>query len=362
MTASVVVVGGGYGGITAARAIDEFAEVVLVEPRDTFVHNVAALRALVDPSWLDALFLPYDNLLGNGRVIRDRAVLVSHSAVALGSGERIEADHVVLATGSAYPFPAKVDVTDSALAAKKLRATHDALTDSRSILLLGAGPAGLELAGEIKHAWPDKSVTIVDPAPEPLSAVPFPTELRTELRRQLDDLGVELLLGSSLAEQPPSEPGEAGMFSVTTRSGDRVEADLWFRCYGVVPTTGYLDEELVTARREDGALEVTAELRLPGQDHVFAIGDLTSIPEAKTAKAAELHAGVVAANIRALANREGELTRYEPAPPGISLPLGPAGGVSYSPSAGVLGAERTSRLKGASMRREVYTALLNLDG
>ncbi|SFD60715.1 NADH dehydrogenase, FAD-containing subunit [Actinopolyspora alba] len=362
MTATVVVVGGGYGGITAARAIDEFAEVVLVEPRDTFVHNVAALRALVEPSWLDLIFLPYDNLLGNGRVIRDRAVRVDHSAVTLASGERIEADYVVLATGSSYPFPAKVDVTDSALAVKKLRTTHDALADSRGVLLLGAGPAGLELAGEIKHGWPNKSVTVVDPAPEPLSAVPFPAELRAELRRQLDELGVELSFGNPLAEQPPSEPGEPGAFSVTTRPGERIDADLWFRCYGVVPTSGYLDEELAVARREDGALDVTSELRLPGQDHVFAIGDLTSIPEAKTAKAAELHAGVVAANIRALADDEGELTRYEPAPPAISLPLGPAGGVSYSPSAGVLGAERTSRLKGTSMRREVYTALLNLDG
>ncbi|GAB3557061.1 NADH dehydrogenase FAD-containing subunit [Actinopolyspora lacussalsi] len=359
MTATVVVVGGGYGGITAARAIDEFAEVVLVEPRDTFVHNVAALRALVEPSWLDLIFLSYDNLLGNGRVIRDRAVRVDRSAVTLASGERIEPDYVVLATGSSYPFPAKVDVTESALAAKKLRTTHDALADSRGVLLLGAGPAGLELAGEIKHGWPNKSVTVVDPAPEPLSAVPFPAELRTELRRQLDELGVELVFGSPLAEQPPAEPGA---FSVTTRSGERIDADLWFRCYGVVPTTDYLGEELAAARREDGALDVTSELRLSGQDHVFAIGDLTSIPETKTAKAAELHAGVVAANIRALAYEESELTHYEPAPSGISLPLGPAGGVSYSPSAGVLGAEQTSRLKGTSMRREVYTALLNLDG
>ena len=67
---TVVVIGGGYGGFAAAQALDEFADVVLVEPRDAFVHNVAALRALVEPGWLESIFLPYDRLLVNGRVVR----------------------------------------------------------------------------------------------------------------------------------------------------------------------------------------------------------------------------------------------------------------------------------------------------
>jgi len=37
------------------------------------MHQVAALRALVDPSWLPRIYLPYDKLLGNGRVVRERA-------------------------------------------------------------------------------------------------------------------------------------------------------------------------------------------------------------------------------------------------------------------------------------------------
>jgi NADH dehydrogenase FAD-containing subunit len=47
---SVVVVGGGYAGIAVAKALDERTKVTLVEPRDAFVHNVAALRAAVDPT------------------------------------------------------------------------------------------------------------------------------------------------------------------------------------------------------------------------------------------------------------------------------------------------------------------------
>ena len=46
----VVIVGGGYAGTSLARSLDAAVEVVLVEPRDRFVHNVAAIRALVEPA------------------------------------------------------------------------------------------------------------------------------------------------------------------------------------------------------------------------------------------------------------------------------------------------------------------------
>ncbi|WP_151477889.1 FAD-dependent oxidoreductase [Streptomyces albicerus] len=103
VAATVAVVGGGYGGIAAATALDDVADVVLIEPRDAFVHNVAALRGLVDPGWTDRLFFPYDRLLKRGRVLRDRATRVDAAGITLGSGQRITADYIILATGSSYP-------------------------------------------------------------------------------------------------------------------------------------------------------------------------------------------------------------------------------------------------------------------
>ncbi|WP_020671612.1 FAD-dependent oxidoreductase [Amycolatopsis nigrescens] len=359
MTATVAVIGGGYGGITVAKALDDVADVVLVEPRDAFVHNVAALRGLVDPAWTDRLFYRYDRLLDRGRVVRERAVRVDTTAVTLGSGERIAADYVVLATGSTYPFPAKVDVPDSAAAKARFHVTRDALVRAENVLLLGAGPVGLELAGELKAAWPEKAVTIVDPADD-LLAGGFPDEFRAELRRQLDELGVELVLGTSLRELPPSDPGEAKTFTVHTRSGREITADLWFRCFGVVPVTDYLAGDLASARRDGGDVEVTPQLRLPGQERVFALGDITAIPEAKMAKAAGDHAEVIAANIRTLIQGGQELVSYQPAAPGIALPLGPSGGASYALGMGMLGAEQTSEIKGADLRSGVYTDLFGL--
>ncbi|WP_336207088.1 FAD/NAD(P)-binding oxidoreductase [Nonomuraea sp. LPB2021202275-12-8] len=213
---TVAVIGGGYGGAAVAN-----------------------------------IFFPYDTLLRRGRVARGRAVSVDPNGVTLASGERIDADYLVLATGSGYAFPAKIDSDLSSEALERIHAAHAELADAARVLLVGAGPVGLELSGEIKAVWPDKHVTIVDPAEQLVPG--FEPEMREDLHRQLDALGVELRLGTALTEEPPAEPGRAKTFTVATTSGD-VSADIWFRCYGVSINGGYLDvaeykgEDLLTGR------------------------------------------------------------------------------------------------------------------
>lgn len=360
MSASVAVVGGGYGGIAVAKALDEIADVRLIEPRETFVHNVAALRAVADPAWIEQIFLPYDRLLTRGQVLRDRAVEARSGMVTLGSGERIEADYVVLATGSAYPFPAKLDVDTVAAASFKLRGVHHALQDAERVLLLGAGPVGLELAGEIKSAWPEKQVTIIEPADELIPGT-YPAEFRSELNNQLAALGISVLLGTSLATEPPSAPGVAGAFTAATEAGESLTADIWFRCHGARPASEFLAGELAVARRHDGHVEVTDRLSLPGLPKVFAIGDLTAIQESKRAQAAAAHAQVVATNIRAQILGTSDFAAYQPAPDAIVLPLGPSGGVSYAPARGVIGADQTVQIKGSHLFVGIYRAELGLD-
>ena len=277
---TVVVLGGGYAGIQVARPLDDEADVVLVEPKDDFVHNVAALRALVDPSWLERIYLPYAGLLSHGRVIRDRAIKADADRVVLASGAELFPDYLVLATGSGYPFPAKSDVPDTQAAHAMVRGTHTALATADRVLLLGAGPVGIELAGEIKAVWPGKQVTLVDVASDVLGERYRP-DLKAELRRQLTDLGVELLLGSTLRDEPPTAAGELGTFGVTTQAGVEVTADIWFRCYGVAPVSDYLAGGLAAARRADGFVEVTPELLVAGQDRVFALGDVSAADQNK---------------------------------------------------------------------------------
>ena len=103
----VTIVGGGYGGIVLAKALDDVAEVVLVEQKDTFVNHAAALRAVVDRRWAERIFMPYDRLLARGRVVHGTALAVRGTTVSVTGAGDIGADHLVLATGTAYPFPAK---------------------------------------------------------------------------------------------------------------------------------------------------------------------------------------------------------------------------------------------------------------
>ena len=197
---SVVVVGGGYGGSSAAKALDEFADVTLVERRDAFVHNVAALRALVEPDWVPRIFFPYDRLLANGRVLHDRAVGVDARPVTLASGAELTPDFIVLATGSTYPYPAKSGTDETATAVDRYRESHDELAQAGRVLIVGAGPTGLELAGEISDRWPEKQITILEPEPEILAG-PYKQELRDEVRRQLRSAESS---SCSVTRSPPS--------------------------------------------------------------------------------------------------------------------------------------------------------------
>jgi NADH dehydrogenase FAD-containing subunit len=344
----VVVVGGGYGGYAAAKALDETSQVVLVEPKDAFMHNIAALRALVDPSWLPRIFLPYSHLLTNGRVVRDRAVVVEPHRVVTASGEEIAADYVVLATGSRYPFPAKTDLVDTHHAQEQVRRAHRALAQADRVLLVGAGPVGIELAGEIRHVWPEKSIVLLDVADEILGG-PYKPELKAELRRQLIEARVELILGSPLRQAPPTQPGELGTFTVTTEAGTDVVADMWFRCYGVVPNSDYLGAALLPARRADGFIEVGPTLQVAGQTNVFALGDV-STADSKMAGFAGRQAIIVADNINALAHGRSDLAHYKSWGVAIAVPIGPNGGAGQFPAKDEIeGREATAERKGREM-------------
>ncbi len=344
MTPRVAVVGGGYGGIVVAKLLDDAADVTLIEPRDRFIHNLAALRAVTDPDWIDRIFIPYDGLLTRGRVRRDRAVTVTPTTVQLASGEAVEADYIVLATGSTHHFPAKPEASDSTTAQAQLRQTYQELARADRVLLLGAGAVGLEFAGEIRTAWPDKDIMLIEPSAELMAG--FPEEFRSQLRAQLEEMDIKVLLGASLQEPPATAAGQTGTFTVQTTTGVEITADIWFACYGATVVTDYLSPELQAARRPDGRIEVTPQLRVVGQERVFAVGDVTAIPEMKQAANASQHAEVVAANIRALIDGRDDLISHQPQPNQIALPLGPRGGVSYGPDFGVLGAAETAEIKG----------------
>jgi len=160
-------------------------------------------------------------------------------------------------------------------------------------------------------------------------------------------------------EPPPTPPGVLGTFTVSTKTGTEITADLWFRCYGVTPQCDYLVGDLLAARQQDGFVEVTPTLQLPGCPNVFALGDVSTLTP-KRAGAARREAELVAQNIRALVEG-GRLKTHEPAPDAILVTFGPDGGAAQLPGRdGIVGAETAAQLKSRDMMVDRYADLFRI--
>lgn len=344
----VIIVGGGYAGTALARALDGVTDVVLIEPRDRFVHNVASIRAVVEPALHEKIALPYDKLLKRGKVVRDRAVAIADNGVKLAGGATIEGDIVVVATGSRYArlFKPQGDSIASFVAAS--RAAHAALLAAKSIAIVGAGAVGTELAGEIAAAFPKKKITLVSSTSTLFPA--YPAKLGQKLEAQLKRARVSLRMGTTVRNLQSVDEPTSGKLEVS--DGTTLDAEFIVPAIGAKPVNDLL-HALPGAKADAlGRVEVDAWLRLPGRANVFALGDAAATGDAMTIVGIAGQEPWLAKTIKAVvAGKKIEsLPRYKPslAPP-ILIPLGPSKGASVLPFGKkglVVGSFFTSILKG----------------
>lgn len=340
------------------------ADVTLIEQKDQFVHHAAAMRAAVDSLWGHIIFMPYSRLLKRGRVLHGTAMRVEGTTVYVAGQDPVEADYLVLATGTTYPFPAKHQVSQAAVAKNRLDQCRDNLAQAQRVMLLGAGTVGVEFAGELAATFPDLEIVMVDKAPHVLGTDGYSDELRETITTQLRELGVELVLGSPLAYMPPTDVGALSRFHVETAAGVGVDADMWFLCYGAQTASGYLHANYGHLLQPDGSIMVDEYMRVLEHDNVYAVGDLTDVKESKRADAARAHARVVVANIKdQIAGREPSTT-YAPGKEWIVLPLGPDAGASQlvdpDGTARIVGAAETAEIKGTDLMVTMIRGQLHL--
>lgn len=363
--ARVVVIGGGYGGVTVAKGLDPIADVTLIEQKDRFVHHAAALRAAVDEVWSSTIFMPYDYLLKRGKVVQGTVSQVDGTTVHIFGQDPIEADYIVFATGSSYPFPAKHITSSHTLAYARIEELHQSLRRATSALIVGGGTVGLELVGELTSAFPRLSVTLVERADRILPNPAYKTEFRSEIESQVEQLGVRVLTGSKLAYYPTLPPAELGRFQVETEAGESIEADIWFQCFGSQANSGYLvNTEYSHVLNKDGTVKVEPTMQVAGHTNVYAVGDISDVPESKRADAARHQARVVIANIAGQIEGGHADTIYRPTKEWVVVPLGPNLGAAQLLDAQgntrVVGAEPTSEIKGIDLMVSVIRSQLNL--
>ncbi len=363
----IVIVGGGYGGVTAAKLLDKDFDVTLIERKEAFFHNIGALRGTVDEEFLRELFIPYDNLLSRGRVVRGVVAKVAPYEVILESGERIGYDYLVLATGSSYPFPAKTPFDETAPSIETISWTGRQIREAEGVLLFGGGPVGIELAGEIKSRYPEKGVALVH-SHSTLMGGWFKPELGAKLLDKLQKKGVRVIFEEAVMPEDETDPET----TFVTNKGTTIEASLLrphplsgvmgFICFGVKPNSDYLKGGGFVPLDEQSRVRVDPYLRIEGHNNLFAIGDITNVEEPKTAYLAQKHAEIVARNIKALSQgNKAKLRTYRPSEnPPMVVPVGPDDGVTQFPIAGglVVGKRTTRRLKGRDLMVERYRKIL----
>eukprot|EP00475_Leptophrys_vorax_P024900 TRINITY_DN34559_c0_g1_i8.p1 TRINITY_DN34559_c0_g1~~TRINITY_DN34559_c0_g1_i8.p1 ORF type:complete len:545 (-),score=108.73 TRINITY_DN34559_c0_g1_i8:326-1960(-) len=206
--------------------------------------------------------------------------------VELSDGSRVAFDYLVVCTGSKVETPAARDEKVAFF-----KAENEKLQKATNILIVGGGPSGVEVAGEILTDLPGKKITIVHSG-ERLCEFLKPkasTKILTWLKAQ----GVEVLFGDSV-DAGWDKFGASGTF--TTASGKEIAADYVVVTVGNRPNTTWLEGSLGEAV-EKGRVKVDAHLRVEGQSNVFAIGDITNIKELKQGYYAQMHARALAHNL-----------------------------------------------------------------
>lgn len=144
---------------------------------------------------------------------------------------------------------------------------HEKIKSANSILIVGGGPTGVELAGEIAVDFPNKKVILVHRGSRLLD---FLGEKAG--KKALDWLiskNVEVILGQSVELDSASN----GVYRLS--GGETVVADCHFLCTGKPFGTSWLRDTILKDSLDiHGKLQVDSNLRVKGHSNIFAIGDI----------------------------------------------------------------------------------------
>jgi NADH dehydrogenase FAD-containing subunit len=150
----IVIVGAGIAGIKIAKILSQNkqAKVLLVEPKEYFEVPFAQLRALLDPEdFSQGIRKPISALLPQVEHIQKKASGVKDKSLVLEDGSQLPFDYFVLATGSYFPSWTflKSPTATMNTRQKEVQVEGAELEKASSVLIIGGGPVGVELAGEI---------------------------------------------------------------------------------------------------------------------------------------------------------------------------------------------------------------------
>ena len=205
----VLVVGGGYAGVHAARSVIRAGRrAFIVDPtgRHDFVTRLAAVAggtASVDDASTALTDFSDDVIIGSMSSIAD-------GEVTLDDGRTFTAEAVIVTAG-AVPLAAPIE---GLRFASPLRTADDALTlrteidAASSVVIVGGGATGVQLAGAVAAKHPDVHVTLIEGSDTLLAGMS--SGIGADAGRILRDRGVDIHLGAVVEEIGPNSVTVAG--------------------------------------------------------------------------------------------------------------------------------------------------------
>ncbi|KAF4981994.1 hypothetical protein FZEAL_2304 [Fusarium zealandicum] len=293
MAKTVVVLGGSLGGMAVTHRLlkqtrphQEDLKVILISKNSHFYWNLASVRAVI-PGLVkdDDILAPIepglaqypagsvDFIVGTASAVDPAARTVRvDTDPSAGPGPVIAYDHLVLATGAnaadaELPWKASgshADLLDS------LHRTASQVGAAKHVVIAGAGATGVELAGEIRFAFPSTTVVLIAADEHVVADDQIAGSVESELRR----LGVEIRAGVR-AEDTTDLPD--GKTRVALSDGGEIVTDLYLPTMGLRPNTDYLPKEWLN---EHDYVDADDKMRVKAADGVWAVGDIVSKPRA----------------------------------------------------------------------------------
>jgi len=305
----IVIVGAGFGGLAAAKALAKTpATITLIERTNhhlfqPLLYQVAT--AMLTPSQIATPIRTILRKQKNTAVILGEVTGVDkeRKCVFVSNADRenfpIAYDYLILATGATHSYfghnefskdaPGMKSVADAVASRNKILQafeTAEAEEDpSRqrellTFILVGAGPTGVELAGALavlaRTTLKSEDFRRIDPASARIVLVDkgsrvlstYPEKLSGAARQRLENLGVEVRLGQSV-DQIDAD----GIVA----SGERIASQTVIWTAGVAPSPAGRWLNVETDRA--GRVRVQTDLTVPGHPEIFVVGDTASVDQ-----------------------------------------------------------------------------------
>jgi NADH:ubiquinone reductase (H+-translocating) len=287
----VVILGGGFAGIGAARALAKTdADVVVIDKHDYHTFQPLLYQVATDLLEPSAVGHPLRDLFHEQPNVRVHLDAVTGIDLDRGEVEFAEMNFFGASGAPEHAFP-MYTLADAVRLKKHVLEKWEAADKDESlaedgalhVVVVGGGPTGVESAGALAELYrsnfaedyPDVSqeharITLVEASPH-LFAM-FKENLQEYTKKKLEDFGVDVVLGEIVESIEPTR--------VTLKSGKVIEAHtlVWGAGLQANPIAGELGLELERGNR------ITAEpdLSIAGHPEVFAVGDIAWITDTKT--------------------------------------------------------------------------------